>query len=45
MSVRHPQNGRFDDFETENLRPLLGMEIFFFDKLNSLLQFFGVKFT
>ena len=28
-----------------DLRPLLGIEIFSFIKFNSVLQFFGVKFT
>ena len=28
-----------------DLRPLLGIEIFFFIKFNLVLQFFGVKFT
>ena len=28
-----------------NLRPLSGMDNFFFSKFNLLVQFFGVKFT
>ena len=41
MSIKHPQNGRFGDFETEpEIR--FGNRIFFFIQFNSLLQFFGV---
>ena len=38
------QKGRFPIL-TRNLKPLSGMENFFFFKFNLLVQFFGVKFT
>ena len=38
------QNERFPILRP-NLKPLSGIEIFFFSKFNLLVQFFGVKFT
>ena len=43
LSVRHLQNARLGDFETEPETPF-GDRKFFFQRITLVLHFFGVKF-